>query len=1200
MDNIIEKTESKKTTLAPTKSSKLIQEKKEKIIQCLSQRTGYNVKDHSEIKWKAATRFYRYKVEANTSLVQRTFQKTSDAKTRNIARKEMTFHGDWLWTREPELYSYPYLAKERSRWDISIALPESEGIHDCEECKGSGYATCPQCEGSTSIPCYQCEGKKKVADKCCKCGGRGERYLYNDWKPCKYCNGSGKDPVRIIICPRCEGEGVEVCDKCDDEGEVCCETCAGSGRLKDYYSITQHYKQKPQLEKYYSSREIPQPIRDRKLTGKLILVHEWEMQGPLNKDDVLSVIEGEDAEEIANSVQSHGEVESEQWRCIYQKAALYQMWVVTRFDFEYQGMDYSVWMTTQGEDIIEFKNTGFSSAWKAAVESYCASSRSSIEKLAWWWNPIRGRRFDFLKYIHNHKGASRALIMPTGIPAATYTRSGNSELLGRTEEYGYNPSFPFTGFALLSLALPGMLNLGLANYIAARAYPRNTANSTSSKMRIRGILQVTLSLTIVGYIFAWMWALIDIIRLHRSGEYYYPSQVSVSKPFIVILIILGFFWFAIMTDEEKAEAEVQATAKPTMAEPQATTVGEEQLILEKAEDMERQDYAHAMEQLIDALSPEHYMKGEVVLLQQQPKKPFIVKKLSNGNMKIRGWVRMSIDRQAYEQVWQNNMVKQFEGVGAEHAILERHCYPLRDSNDHMAYELQNCLQELRARSVPIHIQAPHMFRLNAFKEQTKLWKYALFINVGGDKFAAFNASHPAVDIYAGMIKDHASNMSKCTIHVHLNDQQGNEIKDIYLSGVVPGGPLYIMRGSGTYAVVAPEFFGSEHERYGQVSVSERLFAFSAELKQEELARVSNITVSVEMPQVSQERIMQYAEYLRKSAEANSNRSSQPETTPQPEQPVAQKPSPTPKPAAPLQPGATQVNLSGLAKQNNQNEAAVPIVKALYEQLSPAACLTGNLVQLSDKQYFRLEKRGSQTELSAWVELKVDPAKYAKLAWLIHEHMKAQPHKTLTRRPQAVPQGILNTSKRELNGCEKGDFADASKLQPHYAFDPKLFSNHHALYLCTRGETFTAYDLSAAGQKTPYMLEMLRLQRKKPQQFIVRMNLLNAHNEEVTTVSRLIDLYSDKFNAPLYAGGQHQAPDMVVLPEFCSFLWGNFTPGSGAPHLVTYPSRIIHLSGAINPQDLEEITSVTFSFEWPAALTEQEAQNLAKLFTEQRH
>ena len=685
-------------------------------------------------------------------------------------------------------------------------------------------------------------------------------------------------------------------------------------------------------------------------------------------------------------------------------------------------------------------------------------------------------------------------------------------------------------------------------------------------------------------------------------------SIAYKTGILVIIAAIGLIWFSATNEglqplskpvaEQKMESN--SLAKEVIKSNLTTSAdGEAMLLMQKAEEMERQDYAHAMAQLIEALSPKHYVTGEVVMLQERPQRPFVVNRLSNGMMQIRGWVQLKVNRQPYEEVWLQNIAPQLKAAGVEYSEIERHVYPVKDSGDSSAQQHAALLKELKKRSVPLAMPEYFRYRLTAFAEQCKRWKNVLFIHTGGNAFTAFNAAHPMADLYGGIVKDISFNMSKATVQVHLLDQKGEEIKTIY----VPNSReqmLYRPYAGGEAMIVAPEFFYSEHEHYGQVSVNERLLAFSAELKPEELARVSNITVSVEMPRVSQERIMQYAEYLRKSAEANSNRSSQPETTPQPEQPVAQKPSPTPKPAAPLQPGATQVNLSGLAKQNNQNEAAVPIVKALYEQLSPAACLTGNLVQLSDKQYFRLEKRGSQTELSAWVELKVDPAKYAKLAWLIHEHMKALPHKTLTRRPQAVPQGILNTSKRELNGCEKGDFADASKLQPHYAFDPKLFSNHHALYLCTRGETFTAYDLSAAGQKTPYMLEMLRLQRKKPQQFIVRMNLLNAHNEEVTTVSRLIDLYSDKFNAPLYAGGQHQAPDMVVLPEFCSFLWGNFTPGSGAPHLVTYPSRIIHLSGAINPQDLEEITSVTFSFEWPAALTEQEAQNLAKLFTEQRH
>lgn len=682
-------------------------------------------------------------------------------------------------------------------------------------------------------------------------------------------------------------------------------------------------------------------------------------------------------------------------------------------------------------------------------------------------------------------------------------------------------------------------------------------------------------------------------------------SIACKTGLLVIIAAIGLIWFTATNEDPQpickpvAEQKTESISLPKEGIKSSLTPsvdGEAMLVMQKAEEMERQDYVHAMESLIAAFSPEHYVKGEVVLLQQQPKKPFIVKKLSDGNMKISGWVRMSIDLQTYEEVWQHNMVKLFEEVGAEHAILERHCYPLRDSYDYMAEKQQNCLQELRARSVPIHIQAPHMFRLNAFKEQTKLWKYALFINVGGDKFAAFNATHPMVDIYTAMIKDHAANMSKCTIHVHLKDQQGNEIKDIYLSGVEPGGPLYIMGDSGAYAMVAPEFFGSEHERYGRVSVSERLFAFSAELKPEELVRVSDITVSVKMPQVSHERITQYAEYLRKAEEAKNKRLTQTETPPPPEPSTTL--APQPKPAAPLQPGATQVSLSGLGKQSSQDSAAISAVKSLYEQLSPAACLTGNLVKLSDNQFFRLQKMGSQTELSAWVELKIDPVKYARLAWLIHEHMKTLPHKTQTRYPQAVPQGIVGSSKRELKGCEEGEFADTSKLQTHYRFDPKLFTNPQALYLCTSGETFTVYDLSAMGHKTPYMLEMLRLQRQKPQQYIVRVHLLNAHNEEVTTISRLIDLYSDKFNAPLYAGGQNQAPNMVVLPEFSSFFWGNFTPNATTSQLVTYPSRIINISGFINPRDLEEITSVTFSFEWPSALTEQEAQNLFKLYTEQ--
>ena len=285
---------------------------------------------------------------------------------------------------------------------------------------------------------------------------------------------------------------------------------------------------------------------------------------------------------------------------------------------------------------------------------------------------------------------------------------------------------------------------------------------------------------------------------------------------------------------------------------------------------------------------------------------------------------------------------------------------------------------------------------------------------------------------------------------------------------------------------------------------------------------------------------------------------------------------------------------------------VILVVMFLMSLVQAATSTADIVQMCSLDELRAVMRDtSATRAQRYIAVarmetlgRQNAAFFEELE-VIHEYMKTLPHKTLIWSLQAVLQGIHNTCKRELNGCEKGNCADVSMLQPHYAFDPKLFSNLHALYLCTRGEIFTAYDLSASGQKTPYMLEMLRLQRQKPQHFIVRMHLLNIHNEEVTVVSRLIDPVQRQLQrAPLRrwaesSAGHGRADEVQQLPV-------GLTPSFVAPHLVTYASRILNLSGTINLQALGEITSDTFSFEWLSALSGQEPQNLVKFYSEQKH
>lgn len=1210
---------SNQVSLLPMACSTVSPELQERVLEWINEKTGYNITDHSPITWKQSTVYYSYILETKTGFVSREMEENEEVTEETECRKGVAIQDSFLWGDRDDLLVLETLKQEKGWEDFRFKLDKTETVEICPSCNGKKELLCHRCHGTHEYECDRCDGVgwRYMTEACPKCDGRGERHLWGKWRTCSYCEGR-KRVREKVTCSTCDGTGERTCYYCDEDGYDVCEHCEGSGHVLKFYSIHQTYRSVTG-KRYWLGTYIPKELREElnvKEDDPAELIAEWDNSlGPLD-GNIPADFECNLTAAFSKAIREAAAPGNESTRPIHQTAKLYHVQRYAAVDFAYEGVVYTAWVSLYDHRVYEFEPHGFCSAWRRAVATYRAKMRFA-EKFAHSINPLKGKKINFLKIspvalTDEQKKASENHLVPPrtfrgdGIPQTEYAERKKrwKNFIGSLS-CAYTVSHPsYVLLLLLAILLPGSHALYYNSFMNRNwAYPVGWKGGLgklklSNDIMKKGVIQMLLTLTIFGYPFALIWSLIDFVII-LAGKF--ESKPKIGTPLLIIAAAAVSMLYFAHRENLTEEQEITHPIIETECDAEMST-GEAMLILEKAKEMERQDNARVIEQIVEALSPKHYVTGKIVMLQERPQKPFVVKKLSNGNMRINGWVQLSVNRQLYEELWQQGFAQRFIAEGAEHAVIARHDYPLRDSDDRMAKQNAAHLKELQKRSVSLSVPAPCMYRLNAFAEQCKRWKNVLFVQTGSNSFTAFNIAHPSVDFFAAFVKDHTTNMSKMTMQVHLLDSQGNEVKTCYISNIDEGalwngGPLYRQYAGGNAVIVSPEFMGSEHERYGQVSVGERLFAFSAELKPEELARVNDITVSVEMPQVSQDHIARYAEYFRRMEEENNKRLTQEKTLPQPNPNAI--PAPQPKTASPLQPDATQVNLSELARQNNQDAAAIPTIKALYEQLSPAACLAGNLVQLSDKQLFRLKKRGSQTELSAWVELKIDPVKYARLVGLIHEHMKILPHKTLTRHPKAVPSRIIRSSRRELKGCEQGDFADTSKLQSNYRYDPNIFSNLHALYLCTHGETFAAYDLSAVGKKTPYMLEMLRLQRQKPQQFILRMHLLNAHNEEVTTFTHLIDLYSDKFNAPLYAGGQNQAPDMVVLPEFCSFVWANFTPGSGAPHLVTYPSRIVNISGAINPQDLEEITSVTFSFEWPSALSEQEAQNLAKLYNEQK-
>ena len=102
----------------------------------------------------------------------------------------------------------------------------------------------------TSVPCAFCQGSGKDPFRllsplalCGVCGGTGQVEVEKPYVPCAFCGGRGIHPRSRLTCTACMGKGViavkepvERCPTCHGLGRDCqkgadlfCTTCLGAG-----------------------------------------------------------------------------------------------------------------------------------------------------------------------------------------------------------------------------------------------------------------------------------------------------------------------------------------------------------------------------------------------------------------------------------------------------------------------------------------------------------------------------------------------------------------------------------------------------------------------------------------------------------------------------------------------------------------------------------------------------------------------------------------------------------------------------------------------------------------------------------------------------------------------------------------------------------------------------------------------------------
>ena len=219
------------------------------------------------------------------------------------------------------------------------------------------------------------EGEEGCFDKALKIGLFESRGWLNDKKQhCMRCGGSGKE-----TCRKCHGEGTERCSKCGGKGEIICGSCGGKGVIKcgkcdgrGWNAFTWHLIQSQEedsQDKMFYDTGFPEEIEKskcKKYQARAIV-------SQLEKSRQLEILIDRSSAEFTKELVEIWEDTKTKFdtaddiRVSTQEVELKQYDALIRYEYTYQGKQYSIWIDLARKRVFEDAAGGLMAEWASQV-----------------------------------------------------------------------------------------------------------------------------------------------------------------------------------------------------------------------------------------------------------------------------------------------------------------------------------------------------------------------------------------------------------------------------------------------------------------------------------------------------------------------------------------------------------------------------------------------------------------------------------------------------------------------------------------------------------------------------------------------------------------------------------------------------------------------------------------------------------------
>ena len=204
---------------------------------------------------------------------------------------------------------------------------------------------------------------------CRKCGGAGKIY-------CEKCDGSGVEECTTcggdgrLTCEKCHGDGELTCSKCDGDGELTCSKCDGKGYIPYIYHLIQSQK-RDALDLIWSDDGIGKVLDFKKYAAyptQVVFDKSTDNDSQVEIDDFphfSAAFRDELQSKWAENFEKYNGVSDIFIRGQNVKFAIHD--ALIKFEYKYNGKDYSIWIDITSGEVFEGETGGLMSEWGAQV-----------------------------------------------------------------------------------------------------------------------------------------------------------------------------------------------------------------------------------------------------------------------------------------------------------------------------------------------------------------------------------------------------------------------------------------------------------------------------------------------------------------------------------------------------------------------------------------------------------------------------------------------------------------------------------------------------------------------------------------------------------------------------------------------------------------------------------------------------------------